>query len=981
MAQQDSKNTHLSDTATASNASNSSNSDMRQSGKQLPLPKARIVLLIIAALSMLVSVCGAIVRSNLQGSWLALPSPLPDMHGALMVFGFLGGAIGLERAVAWRAGSSTHPVWGFAVPLFAVLGTISVGVTTAIGRAPLGRASLIPGTLWTIALLILCAVYVGVWTRQRSHAVVIQFLGAAVGAAGAALWACGLDADILSPWWLMFLVLTIIGERLELAHAAFVGPLVRPALITATVATVLCLPVSLAWPLVGYPLLALCFAALLVLMFAYDTARKTWRAGGVTGFMGISMLSAYAWGLVACCIWLFVPYGGLGANGLWWDLAVHALALGFIMAMVVAHVCVIVPSIIRRAMPFHPVLWTPLCVFQLGLLLRALGTVRQEDHIWQLGDAITIVGMLTLMASVITMISLVTLRRRKRIASRTASQTQPQLQTHSLQQTQSKQQIDVKQKQQHQLQNKQQSIRSTILRPQPHDPFVPDLKRHTKRSASLPAAQTRGLAPLPYISAVVCIVLVATVGVIGTHPAWAMSADEISSDRAQQSASHADASSNSSDAASLSSAVTPTGHTTTVQIGVDGMAFTPNNIEVPAGDTLIIEFTNSGDQIHDLVLDNGVSSGRISAGKHTIMQVGVLSRSLEGWCSIAGHRQMGMTLHIEATGAPTDAASQTHTQHSNTTHMNGTTSGTTPSVSSADLAAQAKTEQAYHAAMPAYTGGDRNTTVRKATFDISKGMQQVTKNLSREVWMFGGSQPGPVLRGKVGDTFEITLVNNSDMDHSIDFHAGDDAVPNIAMTTIAPGKSFVYKFTAARSGIWMYHCSSSPMSLHIANGMTGAVIVEPAKPLPAVDAEYVLVESEQYLGADKSSADANKIATLNPDIVAFNGRAFQYDAHPLTMPADGTARFWVLNAGPNVPLSFHIVGAQFATVWTEGHYTVRNNTDVVTGEGPTGSQAVSFLPAQGGFVEVSIPKQGNYPIVNHVMSFAERGAHGMLQVR
>lgn len=956
MAQQDSENTHLSNTATASNANNNG---MRQPGKQLPLPKARIALLIIAALSMLVSVCGAIVRSNLQGSWLALPSPLPDMHGALMVFGFLGGAIGLERAVAWRAGSSAHPVWGFAVPLFAVFGTMSVGLTTAIGRAPLGRASLIPGTLWTIALLILCAVYVGVWTRQQSHAVIIQFLGAAVGAAGAALWACGLDADILSTWWLMFLVLTIIGERLELAHAAFVGPLVRPALITATVATVLCLPVSLVWPLVGYPLLALCFAALLVLMFAYDTARKTWRAGGVTGFMGISMLSAYAWGLVACCIWLFVPYGGLGADGLWWDLAVHALALGFIMAMVVAHVCVIVPSIIRRAMPFHPVLWTPLCVFQLGLLLRALGTVRQEDHIWQLGDAITIVGMLTLMASVITMISLVTLRRRKRIAIRTASQEQTQLQTQS----------------------KQQSAGRTLSAPRPHDPFVPDLKRHTKRSAPLSAAQTRGLAPLPYISAVVCIVLVATVGVIGTHPTWAMSADEISSARAQQSASHADTSSNSSDAASTTATVTPTGHTTTVQIGVDGMTFTPNHIEVPAGDTLIIEFTNSGDQIHDLVLDNGVSSGRITAGKHITMQVGVLSRSMEGWCSIAGHRQMGMTLHIEAVGAPTNAQSQNHTQHSGTTNTNGTTSSAIPSVSSADLMEQAKIEQAASAAIPAYTGGDRNTTVRKATFDISKGMQQVTKNLSREVWMFGGSQPGPVLRGKVGDTFEITLVNKSDMDHSIDFHAGDDAVPDIAMTTIAPGKSFVYKFTAARSGIWMYHCSSSPMSLHIANGMTGAVIIEPAEPLPAVDAEYVLVESEQYLGADKSSADANKIATLNPDIVAFNGRAFQYDAHPLTMPAGGTARLWVLNAGPNVPLSFHIVGAQFATVWTEGHYTVRNNTDAVTGEGPTGSQAVSFLPAQGGFVEVSIPKPGNYPMVNHVMSFAERGAHGMLQVR
>lgn len=244
------------------------------------------------------------------------------------------------------------------------------------------------------------------------------------------------------------------------------------------------------------------------------------------------------------------------------------------------------------------------------------------------------------------------------------------------------------------------------------------------------------------------------------------------------------------------------------------------------------------------------------------------------------------------------------------------------------------------------------------------------------------------------------------MDHSIDFHAGADAVPNKVMRSIAPGKSLVYSFTATRWGIWMYHCSSMPMSMHIANGMFGAVIIEPTQGLPAVDHEYVLVQSEQYLGGSGGSADATRIASMNPDIVAFNGRAFQYDAHPLTMKAKEHVRIWVLNAGPNSPLSFHIVGTQFSTVFSEGHYSVKDDHQLNTtgsdagacntarGEGQadsstakqsscgdaTGSQALSLLPAQGGFVELTVPKRGDYPIVNHVMSLAERGAHGILRV-
>jgi nitrite reductase (NO-forming) len=236
-----------------------------------------------------------------------------------------------------------------------------------------------------------------------------------------------------------------------------------------------------------------------------------------------------------------------------------------------------------------------------------------------------------------------------------------------------------------------------------------------------------------------------------------------------------------------------------------------------------------------------------------------------------------------------------------------------------------------------------------------------------------------VLHGRVGDTFHITLVNDGTMGHSIDFHAGQVA-PDMPMRTIEPGESLEYTFTASRSGMWMYHCSTMPMSNHIANGMFGAVVIEPDG-LQAVDRSYVLVASEAYLGGDGEPADAAKVAALVPDVVAFNGRAFQYDAHPLEARVGERVRMWVLDAGPNLSSAFHVVGAQFDTVWSEGAYTVLHG-DSVDGStrGRTGAQVLSLLPAQGGFVEFVPLEAGHYPFVNHQMSLAEKGAHGVLAV-
>src|SRR5665647_2676506 len=177
-----------------------------------------------------------------------------------------------------------------------------------------------------------------------------------------------------------------------------------------------------------------------------------------------------------------------------------------------------------------------------------------------------------------------------------------------------------------------------------------------------------------------------------------------------------------------------------------------------------------------------------------------------------------------------------------------------------------------------------HTTEHHYTFTVTEQIQDIAAGLTRAVWTYNGTSPGPILHGRVGDTFHVALVNHGSMGHSIDFHAGELA-PDGPMRTIEPGQQLEYTFTATRAGIWMYHCSTMPMSQHIANGMFGAVVIEPDD-LPPVERQYVLIQSEEYLGADGGPANPAKVATGIPDLVAFNGRAFQYDAHPLTAHVD-----------------------------------------------------------------------------------------------
>ena len=173
----------------------------------------------------------------------------------------------------------------------------------------------------------------------------------------------------------------------------------------------------------------------------------------------------------------------------------------------------------------------------------------------------------------------------------------------------------------------------------------------------------------------------------------------------------------------------------------------------------------------------------------------------------------------------------------------------------------------------------------------------------------------------------------------------------------------------------MYHCGTAPALHHIANGMYGMVIVEPKDGLPRVDREFFIVQSEWYLGPQGQPVSLTKAsaAAPAPDLVVFNGVADQYKDNPLKVDTGERVRIFVLNAGPSVDSSFHVVGTIFDTVVREGVVLTRDN------RGQWGSQAVDLSPAQGAIVEFATAEDGLYPIVTHAFNFVGRGALGLIQ--
>ena len=320
-----------------------------------------------------------------------------------------------------------------------------------------------------------------------------------------------------------------------------------------------------------------------------------------------------------------------------------------------------------------------------------------------------------------------------------------------------------------------------------------------------------------------------------------------------------------------------------------------------------------------------------------------------------------------AAAAPPAAAHNHAAAESNTALPLNSFAGIVP----ANAQALAEAHKPYDAKLPPVPPGNLvkvNMTLKDMTVQIAPGVRYNT-------WAFDGhGAPGPVVHVRQGQTVQMTLTNGGSIPHSIDFHAARIA-PNLAFRDAKPGESFTFRFKASDPGVFMYHCGTKPVLAHIANGMYGAIVVSPAKPLPKADHEYVLVGSEWYLSNDgntqPASLDMAKARAMAPDWVTFNGYANQYVTHPLTSRPGETVRFYVVAAGPTNNVNFHVVGTIFDRAWV--------NSDLVSPP-QHGVQTVVVPAGGGGVFDVKIDDVGTYPIVSHAFAHVDLGQVGILKV-
>ncbi|MFA1548383.1 hypothetical protein [Actinomadura chokoriensis] len=333
----------------------------------------RLPLLAGALLSLVAALWGALGLLNLD---VPLPrTSFAQQHGPLMALGFLGTLISLERAVALG-----RP-WAYAAPAFAASG----GLLAAAGLAAPGRLLLTAAGGWLVA------VYLAVLGRRTGRDLTVQIAGAVAWYAGGLLWIAGRTVGDIVPWLAAFLILTIAGERLELARVAFLGRRACDGLVAAAALVGVGAAVSIQWPEPGWRLTGFGMVALAGWLAVHDIARRTVRGNGLPRFAAACLLAGYAWLAVAGAIWLAA---GRPASAGAYDAALHAVFLGFVMSMVFGHAPVILPAVLRVRLPYHPVLYVPLVLLHVSLVVRVMGDLLGASAVRTTGGVLGEVSLL-----------------------------------------------------------------------------------------------------------------------------------------------------------------------------------------------------------------------------------------------------------------------------------------------------------------------------------------------------------------------------------------------------------------------------------------------------------------------------------------------------------------------------------------------------------------------------------------------------------
>ncbi len=267
----------------------------------------------------------------------------------------------------------------------------------------------------------------------------------------------------------------------------------------------------------------------------------------------------------------------------------------------------------------------------------------------------------------------------------------------------------------------------------------------------------------------------------------------------------------------------------------------------------------------------------------------------------------------------------------------------------------------------------------RVDLEVKEVVAEVEKGETYSYWTFNGTVPGPMIRTRVGDTVELHLKNPSTsvMPHSIDLHAVTGPGGGAVATQTNPGKESTVTFKVLNPGLYVYHCATAPIPMHIANGMYGMILVEPEGGLPAVDHEFYVVQAELYTNAARGvpghhDFDAVKMDAEDPSYVVMNGKVNALTGdNAMTAKVGETARIY-FGVGGFLPSSLHLIGEIFDKVYPEASVTGPALTDVQTTLVPAGGAAI---------VEVKFQVPGTYTLLDHAITRAiNKGALAQIVV-
>lgn len=275
--------------------------------------------------------------------------------------------------------------------------------------------------------------------------------------------------------------------------------------------------------------------------------------------------------------------------------------------------------------------------------------------------------------------------------------------------------------------------------------------------------------------------------------------------------------------------------------------------------------------------------------------------------------------------------------------------------------------------------GNRRAKKLLVNMEILEKEGTMADGVTYVYWTFGGSVPGSFIRTRVGDEVEFTLSNHPDnkLPHNIDLHAVTGPGGGATSSFVAPGHEKTFSFKTLNPGLYVYHCATAPVGMHIANGMYGLILVEPEGGLPKVDKEYYIMQGDFYTKGENGEPglqafDMKKAVDEDADYVVFNGKVGALTGdNAITANVGETVRLYVGNGGPNLTSSFHVIGEIFDNVHIEGGSTI--NKDVQTTSIPAGGAAI---------VDFKVDVPGTFILVDHAIFRAfNKGALGMLKVK